>query len=148
MGLEDGEMMLRFIGGAPLAFIATTAAAEQPGPMSGGRGGWIATIGPTLLLLILAVAGAAICLLLAWGFVRVLVHILVRIGVLPKQADRSGRWRILDYVDYAPAGVVTTSLFPLSTSAAAITGRLRPLEIDPRTGKKRAAHENGESGTT
>ena len=71
-----------------------------------------------------------------------------RIGVLPKQADRSSRWRILDYVDYAPAGVVTTSLFPLGTSAAAITGRLRPLDIDPRTGEKPAAHENGESGTT
>ncbi|MGP0093083.1 MAG: hypothetical protein ACLPKB_24555 [Xanthobacteraceae bacterium] len=141
-------MMLRFIGDAVLAFIATASAAEQPEQMSGEGGGGIATVGQTLLLLILVVAGVAICLLLAWGFVRVLVHILVRIGVLPKPADRSGRWRILDYVDYAPAGVVTTSLFPLGTSAAAITGRLRPLDIDPRTGQKRAAHENGESGTT
>ena len=140
-------MMLRFISGAVLSFVATAAAAEQPAQMSGEGGSWLATIGQTLLLLILVVAGAAICLLLAWGVVRVLVHILVRIGVLPKQADRSGRWRILDYVDYAPAGVVTTSLFPLGTSAAAITGRLRPLEIDPRTGERRDAPENGESGT-
>jgi hypothetical protein len=148
MGLGDGEMMLRFSSGAVLALIATALAAEQPAQMSGDGGDRIATIGQTLLLLIFAVTGMAICLLLAWGFIRVLVHVLVRIGVLPKQANRSGRWRILDYVDYAPAGAVTTSLFPLGTSAAAVTGRLRPLEIDPRTGEKRAAHENGESGTT
>jgi hypothetical protein len=148
MGLGDGEMMLRFISGAVLAFIATAAAAEQPAQISGEGGGGIATIGQTLLLVIFVVAGGAICLLLAWGLVRVLVHVLVRIGVLPKQADRSGRWRILDYVDYPPAGVVTTSLFPLGTSAAAVTGRLRPLEIDPRTGEKRAAHDDGEPGTT
>jgi hypothetical protein len=147
MDLGDGEMMLRFIGGAVLALIATALAAEPPGQMSGEGGGGIATIGQTLLLLIFVAAGVAICLLLAWGVVRVLVHILVRIGVLPKPADRAGRWRILDYIDYAPAGVVTTSLFPLGTSAAAVTGRLRPLEIDPRTGEKRAAHEGGESGT-
>jgi hypothetical protein len=139
-------MLFRFIGGAVLAFVATAAAAEQPAQMSGEGGGWIATIGQALLLSILVVAAVAFCLLLAWGFVRVLVHMLVRIGLLPKQADRSGRWRILDYVDYAPAGVVTTSLFPLGTSAAAITGRFRPLEIDASTGEKRAAHESGGSG--
>jgi hypothetical protein len=129
-------MMLRFIGGAVLAFIATTAAAGQPEQMSGEGGGWIAMIGPTLLLLILVAAGVATCLLLAWGFVRVLVHILVRIGVLPKQADRSGRWRILDYVDYAPAGVVTTSLFPLGTSAAAITGAPSSAGHRPKDGRE------------
>jgi hypothetical protein len=106
------------------------------------------TIVQALLLLTLVVAGVTSCLALAWGFVRVMVHILVRIGALPKQADRSGRWRILDYVDYAPAGVVTTSLFPLGTSAAAITGDLLPLDIDPRTGDKAASHEGGKSGTT
>ena len=137
-------MMLRFVGGAVLTFTATAAAAEQPQQMPGGGGEGIAIV----LVLILVVAGVALGLLLAWGLVRVLVHILVRLGVLPKQGDRPGRWRILDYVDYAPAGAVTTSLFPLGTSAAAISGRLRQLDIDPRTGEKPAAHENGQSGTT
>ena len=42
---------------------------------------------------------------------------------------------------------VTTTLFPLGTSDAAVTGRFRPLEIDPRTGKQRAAPEDRKSGS-
>src|SRR3954471_7700375 len=93
-------------------------------------------IGPTLLISLLIVAGVAISLGIAWGCIRVLVHIVVRAGILPKQGERSGRWSVLNYVDYPPAGALTTSLFPLGTSAAVLTGRWRPLETDPRTGER------------
>jgi hypothetical protein len=127
-------MRLRFIVGGIPASIASAAAAEQ---LSGEAASWISAILQTLLVSIVVITVVAVCLALAWGAIRVLVHMLVRLGVLPKQADRTGRWRILDYIDYAPAGVVTTTLFPLGTSDAAVTGRLRPLEIDPRTGENR-----------
>ncbi|HZP77388.1 MAG TPA: hypothetical protein VFB45_14695 [Pseudolabrys sp.] len=139
-------MMVRCIAGTALAFIATAAAAEQPEQTSAEQGSWVSAIGPTLLVLLVGLAVVAICLAIAWGVVRVLVHSLVRIGVLPKPADRTGRWRVLNSIDYAPAGVVTTTLFPLGTSAAATTGRLRPLEVDPRTGEHRDPQEDSKSG--
>src|SRR5262249_31084576 len=87
---SEGEMMLRLIKGTALAFIATAAVAAQPEPGDGA--GLLATLGQIVLLLIVVTASVAVCLLVAWGIVRVLVHVLVRIGLLPKKEDRSGRW--------------------------------------------------------
>jgi tetratricopeptide (TPR) repeat protein len=71
-------------------------------------------------LVILVIAGVAICLLLAWGLVRVLVHILVRLGVLVSRRAERG------------AEEETVTIDPGCLAIACRSVRLELVDLQPR----------------